>query len=89
MDENTLKRVLDEALEPIKKKQDEHSKKLDSLWDQTTTLTEDVAEIKETLNNQNAASDKPNENITKLDKRVSTLEAHAGISTPPELIITE
>ena len=49
MDENTLKRVLDEALEPIKKKQDEHSKKLDSLWDQTTTLTEDVAEIKETL----------------------------------------
>ncbi len=49
MNPDDFKKVLDDALEPIKKTQGEQTRKLNALWDQVVEVTEDLTEVKETL----------------------------------------
>lgn len=75
------------AIEPV-------VKKLDTLWDQTVTLTEDMTEIKETQKLHTTAFkrlgvkvENDSEDIKKADKRLTHVETHLGIVPPPELAI--
>lgn len=129
MADQNIKKLLDEALSPIKKQLNglqngqnslnvglvkiekrlddpktglkRINDRLDVLWEQTATLTEDMAEVKETLDvhsttlNTHTAVLKTIElstqnsadNINKLDKRVQAAEDHLGIVPSPELTI--
>lgn len=68
--------------------------RFDILWEQTVSLTEDMTEVKETLESHSASlkrletnTEHSRDNVHRVDKRVSTIEAQLGISPPPELVI--
>ncbi|QQG43321.1 MAG: hypothetical protein HYW45_03940 [Candidatus Daviesbacteria bacterium] len=82
-----VKEEVNTALEPV-------VKKLDTLWEQTVKLTENMTEVQEDLDaqkvtlNQIAVNTENNkDNISKLNKRVGNLEDQAGIVLPLELTI--
>lgn len=75
---------IDSTLETMTEEFAKQTKKFGILWDQVVKVTadleqvrDDVVDIKKILVS----------NTEKLDKRVRTVEAHAGISPPPELTI--
>lgn len=61
--------------------------KLDALWDQTVKLTETTEETKEILKSQDDNLNRTSDNVVKMDKRLTEVEDHLGISAPPELSI--
>lgn len=81
------------GLDTVTDKLNTVTKNLNILWDQVVVVTADLTEIIETLDSHTillkaaAKTEQNSENIRKLSKRVTTVEAHAGISTPPELTI--
>lgn len=92
-DLNKIRGIIKEELEPTNQKIGNIEQKLDVLWDQTVTLTENMNEVKETLKSHSEAlkriEEKHGGNIGKLSKRVTTTEIRLGISTPPELTVIE
>lgn len=91
MDEDTFKRILEDALNPIKKQLGDPesglkriNEKLDALWDQTVKLTGDAEEIKKTLKSQKDDLNTQKDDTTKVNKRLTVVEGHLGIVTPPE-----
>ncbi len=69
-DEDLIKRirsVVKEELEPVKQTLEEHTKKLDALWDQTVELTEDMTEIKVTLKSHTADLDHTKKRVTAIE----------------------
>ena len=102
MTDEELKKVIDavdkrlnKSLEPIKNQLGDPqnglkrvNEKLDALWGQTVKLTEDSEEIKEFLKFQKQALNQTNDNIKKIDKRLTEVENHTGIVPPPELTVT-
>ncbi len=75
-------------IKPLEYSNDKINQKLDALWDQTVKLTENLEEVKDAVKSQAAPLNETNDNIRKLDKRVTTTEAHLGIVPPPELTVT-
>jgi len=51
---------------------EEHTKKLDALWDQTVEITEDITEIKITLKSHTA-------DLDHTKKRITVIEDHLGL----------
>lgn len=84
---------IDSVLETISDDQKQQTKLLNTLWDQVVEVTADFEGVKETLDSHTvllkaaAKAEQNSENIQKLNKRVTTVEEKAGISTPPELTI--
>lgn len=79
-----VKEEVNTALEPV-------IKKLDTLWDQTVKLTENMTEVQETLDSHTVALkrievkiEKNSEDIKKVDQRLTKAESRLGISTPLE-----
>lgn len=101
MDEQTLKRFLDEALEPIIERLDDPktglkrtNEKMDALWDQVEKVTIGMEDIKETLDSHTTQLksietkiEKISDDTGKLDKRLSEVEDHVGIVPLPELTL--
>lgn len=101
MDEQTFKRLLNEALDPIKERLDDPetglkriNKRMDILWDQVVKITTDMEGVNEKLDAHSRSLKRieskfelSEDDIKKLDKRVKTTEASLGISPPPELTI--
>lgn len=98
---NVLKQVIEQALKPIIERLNdpktglgEINQKIDAVWDQTASLTEDMAEIKETqslhtsgFKGITAKIENSNNNIRKLHKRVEVIEKKSGVVPPPEYIM--
>lgn len=78
---------IDKFREAVREELKPVHKKLDSLWDQTVKLTEEVTEIKDTLETHAASADQTNENVSKMNKRLIEVESNLGISPPPELTL--
>jgi len=84
---------IDSVLETISDDQKHQTKLLNTLWDQVVVVTTDLTDVKETLDSHTdllkaaAKTEQNSDNIQKLNKRVTTVEERAGISTPPELTI--
>lgn len=94
MDKDEFKKLLNEALEPIKKNQNKHSKSLGSLSKTAKTQAEILETLKssvlniETTNAVYGDMYKINDdNSRKLEKRVVVLENNAGLEAPPELTL--
>ena len=74
-------------------------KKLNDVWDHAGTLTEDLTRVQikfesltkilnqhtDSLNRIEANAERNSDDVSKLDKRVTTLEDQSGIVPPPEL----
>jgi hypothetical protein len=97
MDEHSFKKLLNEALAPIKID-------LANVKDTVADLKDTVADLKDTVENrvlpsviETEATIKAygdmykinNSNDKKLQKRVEVLEENAGIDSPPELHLAE
>lgn len=65
------------------------NEKLDALWDQTGELTVVAENVKESIKNQATFLNRTNDNIRKIDKRLSGVEHRSGIVPPPELTLFE
>lgn len=65
------------------------NERLKSVWEQTTQLSEDMTEVKDSLGKIELVNQQTSQNVTKLSKRVKTLEDNVGISAPPELTLAE
>ncbi len=81
---------IDSVLESLSEESKGHTKKLkkiDAVWDQVVEITLGLEDIKEKMDFQAETSSKSNDNVEKLDKRVTTVESHLGISVLPELAI--
>lgn len=79
---------IDSLLETLGEDSAKHTKKLDILWEQTDKITLELENIKDKIDNQNtflkANSEHNNDNVKKLDKRITEAEKHLGIVPPPE-----
>lgn len=82
-DLNSVKLCLDDSNTGLNR----INEKLDALWDQTVKLTEEAEETKEFLKFQSKNLNKTNDNVVKVDKRLTKVENHLGVSAPPELSI--
>lgn len=94
MNQNDFKKLLNEALQPIKNQLEDPktglkriNEKLDALWDQTSRLTIGAENIKEGVRSQVNSLKQTDENLKKVNKRLQSVEANTGIVPPPELTI--
>ena len=85
---------IDSTLETLSEDSGKNTKKLDVLWEQTDELTKDINEVKETLESHTNTlkqivinTTNRNDNIKRLDKRLTENERSLGIVPPPELTI--
>lgn len=72
-------------LDHVETRLDHVETKIDALWDQTVKVTEELGEIRETIDSQTQLLNQSKDNTQKLDKRVTKVEANLGMPTPPEL----
>lgn len=86
--------VINKKLDEQSKNLNGHGKKLDILWEQTDELTKDMNDVKETLETHTNAlkqiiinTTNSNDNIKRLDKRITETEKSLGIVAPPESYI--
>ena len=103
MNQDDFKKLLDEALEPIKQKQDSHTTELTNLASTLDSHTTDLSNIKDKLESHSGAlaniesqldaygdTYKINDsNIRKVEKRLETLEENADISPPSDFILAK
>ena|SRR3989344_1648405 len=103
MNQDDFKKLLDEALEPIKQKQDNHTTELTNLASKLDSHSTDLANIKDKLDSHTGAlvsieskldaygdMYKINDsNVRKVEKRLETLEANADITPPSEFTLAE
>lgn len=82
MNQDDFKKILEEALNPIKETQKEHTRTLESL--QVSVVT-----IESTINAFGDMYKINDSNIRKMEKRLETVEEDADIKVPPELILAE
>lgn len=82
---------IDGTLETLSEDGGKHTKKLDILWEQTDELTKSMGGVEESLKyHANALKQilinttNINDNVKRLDKRVTETEKHLGIVPPPE-----
>lgn len=75
MNQDDFKKLLDEALESIKQKQDSHSAALISIEGKLDAYG-DMYKINDS-------------NVRKVEKRLETLEDKANITPPPELTLAD
>lgn len=89
MNQADFKKLLDEALEPIKDKQESHSSALSSIKDKQESHSAALVSIESKLDAYGDMYKINNSNAKKLEKRVETLEENAGITPPAEFTLTE
>ncbi|OGE14348.1 hypothetical protein A3F00_05470 [Candidatus Daviesbacteria bacterium RIFCSPHIGHO2_12_FULL_37_11] len=72
------------------------NERIDAIWEQTTDLTEDMAETQDISNSHTKAlrqimADTQNsrDNTKKLDKRLNLIEEKSGIKIPPEFQLAD
>lgn len=82
MNQDDFKKILNEALDPIKETLKEHGQRLEAVQGSVVT-------IENTINAYGDMYKINNSNAKKLEKRVETLEDNAGVTPPPELTLTE
>lgn len=89
-----VRKVVKEELEPIKRELGTINnelgvvkKRVDDMWEQTVKLSEDMEEIKESFGVQASATRNTNDNVNRLDKRLTQVEEQHGIIPPPELVL--
>lgn len=80
MDEKSFKKLLDEALDPIK--QDVHC-----LKENVDTLKVSVLSIEQTMTSYADSYKENQRNIERLDTRLTTVENNLDIEPPQELIV--
>lgn len=79
--------VINEKLDEVQQTVNIHTQKLDILWDQTERLTFGIEDIKDTLKSQSRDINQTNDNVKKVNKRLTEAENNLGIAPPPELTI--
>lgn len=89
MNQDEFKKILNEALEPIKETQKEHTKVLKEHSEALETLQASSITIENTINGHGDMYKINNSNDKKLEKRIETLEENAGIIPPPEFTLAE
>mgnify|MGYP003393302818 CR=1 FL=1 len=103
MNQNDFKKFLNEALEPIKQKQDNQSKDLAGIKEKQETQSIAISRIEDKQKTHsgalvsiesklNAYGDMykiNNSNAKKLEKRVETLEENADITPPYQFTLSE
>ena len=82
MTQDDFKKLIDEALEPIKETQKEHTEVLG-------TLQASVVTIENTINAYGDMYKINDSNVRKVEKRLETLEKNADIAPPPEFILAD
>lgn len=83
MDEQTFKKLLNEALEPIKQTLDHHTDVIENQLLPSIVETEQTIKVYADMYKLN------NDNMKKLEKRIEPLEHNTGIQPPPELTLAE
>lgn len=89
MNKDDFKELLDEALEPIKKTQKEHTEVLMRHTGALETLQSSSVTIENTINAYGDMYKINDSNVRKIEKRVETLEEEAGIQPGPEFILAD
>lgn len=89
MTPDDFKKLLDEALEPIKETQREHTKVLKEHTEALETLQSSVVTIENTINGHGDMYKINNSNAKKLEKRIEVLEDKSGVVPPPEFTLAE
>lgn len=93
-----VKKEIDTALNPVNTGLDNVKtglsrveRRLDILWEQTDQLTKDMDKVKESLESHSNTlkqivinTTNINDNVKRLDQRVTETEKHLGIAPPPE-----
>lgn len=88
MNQDDLKKLLDEALKPLKEGQDKLRKDLKEVKDtQEKQVLPSVITTESTVKGYADAYKTNKANIERLDNRVAKLENNAGITPPPEFTI--
>jgi len=89
MNQDEFKKLLNEALEPVKQKLDNHDERFDSLSEKLDNHGAALVNIESKLNAYGDMYKINNGNAKKLEKRIETLEENAGIIPPPEFTLAE
>ncbi|MDO8503445.1 MAG: hypothetical protein Q7S60_02020 [bacterium] len=89
MNQDEFKKLLDEALEPVKETLKRHTVVLVEHAEALETLKASAVTIENTINVYGDMYKINNDNAKKLEKRVETLEEKAGVESPPELTLAE
>lgn len=82
MTSNDFKKLLDDALDPIRRTQKEQSETLE-------TIQASVISIENTINGYSDMYKINNSNGKKLEKRIKVLEDNSGIIPPPEFTLAD
>lgn len=102
MNNDNLKNLLEESLSPIKKqlgnleagiatinnRLNDPESGLERIAERVESHTASLMTIEQEIKVYGEMYKNNNDNAVKLEKRVETLEDHAGITSPPELILT-
>ncbi|OGY10060.1 MAG: hypothetical protein A2782_04065 [Candidatus Blackburnbacteria bacterium RIFCSPHIGHO2_01_FULL_43_15b] len=96
MDKDELKKLLEEALKPIKKTLDghtailnSHTKTLKSLIEKVDVLESSVVSMETTISVYGDMYKMNGDNARKLEKRIKVLEDNSGIEPPSELTLLD
>lgn len=89
MNQDDFKKILDEALKPIKQKLASHDERFDSLNEKLDNHGAALVNIESKLNAYGDMYKINNSNTKKLEKRVETLEENVNITPPPEFTLAE
>lgn len=88
MDEQVLKKVLDEALSPLRKDIQSLKEDVSSLKEDVSSLKASVIYLEQTVGSYADSYKENQRNIEKLDTRLVTAEDKLGIEPPEELKVT-
>lgn len=87
MNQDDFKKLLDEALEPIKQKQESHSAILDNLTTKLESHSAALVSIESKLDAYGDMYKINDSNVRKVEKRLETLEENADITPPSEFVL--
>ena len=87
MTPDDFKKLLDEALEPIKQQQESHSAALVKIETKQESHSAALVSIESKLDAYGDMYKINDSNIRKVEKRLETLEENADITTPTEFIL--
>lgn len=89
MNQDDFKKILNETLEPIKQKLDNHSERFNNLSEKLDNHGAALVNIESKLDVYGDMYKINNSNAKKLEKRMETLEDNTGITPPPEFTLAE